>query len=730
MPVVTDYTALLSGDSWNGIEVSGKPVIVTYSFPTSATPYMADVGGFTAATVASFQAFGNAEQAEAQAALGEWAAASGLIFVQVAPGKGDINFQLVDFDTTSGPSYSGAGGIGFYPFGNWDFSTYPSFSGDLDASGDVFMNSQFVSGGEVNYGTLLHEIGHAIGLKHPTEVVTDFAANPVVVHDQVLSADDPSLTIMAEVGDTSGAPDHLRTLDQQAAAFLYGPAGPGEVVTGNASGANAALSSWSWNSKSQVLTENGFAGDDTMRGSSVSDIVNGLDGDDKLFGLSGNDVLNGGAGDDMLNGGPGHDTMTGGVGDDTYAVDNGGDKVIEQAGEGFDSVLATVSYTLPNDVELLQLFGGGLTGKGNALANTMFGDGSLGDRLYGLAGDDYMVGGSANDTLDGGTGADTMFGGAGNDTYFVDNAGDMVREDSSAGVDDGGTDTVDSSITYTLPAFVEKLVLTGTAAIDGTGNDLANQLTGNAGVNHLYGMGGNDILTASGGGADFLYGGEGSDTYYVDNSDTVMDTGTAGTDTINVTGGYTLATGDGIENLTIKAGTTNTATLTGNELANRLTGNDGDNTLRGLAGNDILSGGLGNDKLQGGLGRDTLTGGAGSDTFIFNVGDSPSTASPLGFDTLNDFTTGVDRIDLDIITGAGIADSAYAEVAIGSNGFPAVLSAATSAMADGHHSVVFVAGSTDGWLLWNTDGDPHTPDQAVRLVGQNSLADFAKSDLM
>src|SRR5205814_1129281 len=99
MPVVSDYTALLSGDYWNGIEVTGSPVIVTYSFPTSAPAYDATVAGFGAATVSSFQAFDAAEQAQAQAALGEWAAASGAIFLQVAPGEGDINFQLVDFNT-------------------------------------------------------------------------------------------------------------------------------------------------------------------------------------------------------------------------------------------------------------------------------------------------------------------------------------------------------------------------------------------------------------------------------------------------------------------------------------------------------------------------------------------------------------------------------------------------------------------------------------------------------
>src|SRR6266699_2788232 len=89
MAIVTDYTALLSGSYWNGIEVTGKPVIVTYSFPTSLPSYDASIGGFTAATVASFQAFTPAEQTEAVQELGEWSAASGLIFIQVAPGQGD-----------------------------------------------------------------------------------------------------------------------------------------------------------------------------------------------------------------------------------------------------------------------------------------------------------------------------------------------------------------------------------------------------------------------------------------------------------------------------------------------------------------------------------------------------------------------------------------------------------------------------------------------------------------
>src|SRR5215472_1593417 len=100
MPVVTDYTALLSGNYWNGIEqANAAPVIVTFSFPTSAPAYDSSVAGFTAATLSSFTAFTPTERAQAMSALNEWASASGLIFVEVAPGQGDINFQNVNFNT-------------------------------------------------------------------------------------------------------------------------------------------------------------------------------------------------------------------------------------------------------------------------------------------------------------------------------------------------------------------------------------------------------------------------------------------------------------------------------------------------------------------------------------------------------------------------------------------------------------------------------------------------------
>jgi Ca2+-binding RTX toxin-like protein len=128
------------------------------------------------------------------------------------------------------------------------------------------------------------------------------------------------------------------------------------------------------------------------------------------------------------------------------------------------------------------------------------------DVLTGGAGNDTLSGLAGNDTLTGGAGADILIGGAGNDIYFVDNIGDVVTE-----AVDQGTDLVNSSVTYTLGTNVENLTLTGTTAINGTGNASNNTITGNAANNLLNGGAGNDILNG-GAGNDTLNGGAGSDT--------------------------------------------------------------------------------------------------------------------------------------------------------------------------------------------------------------------------
>ncbi len=83
----------------------------------------------------------------------------------------------------------------------------------------------------------------------------------------------------------------------------------------------------------------------------------GGDGSDTLSGLAGNDVLNGYAGNDHLDGGVGNDTMSGGSGNDTFEVNSARDKVMEKAGDGSDTVIASIAYTLGVNLENLTLSG-------------------------------------------------------------------------------------------------------------------------------------------------------------------------------------------------------------------------------------------------------------------------------------------------------------------------------------------------------------------------------------
>jgi Ca2+-binding RTX toxin-like protein len=202
--------------------------------------------------------------------------------------------------------------------------------------------------------------------------------------------------------------------------------------------------------------------------------------------------------------------------------------------------------------------------------------------------DNIITGNDGNNILSGGTGADTLIGGAGNDTYVVNSAGDVVTEAAS-----GGTDLVQSSITYILGTNVENLTLTGTDNINGTGNTLNNVITGNSDNNILDGGAGNDTMV----------GGLGNDTYVVNiATDVVTEAAGAGTDTVLSSVTYTL--GVNVENLTL-TGTT-AINGTGNTLDNIITGNGAANILNGAAGADTLIGGLGNDTLTGGLGAAPL----------------------------------------------------------------------------------------------------------------------------
>ena len=216
------------------------------------------------------------------------------------------------------------------------------------------------------------------------------------------------------------------------------------------------------------------------------------DAADHMIGSDGVDSLSGLGGADILDGGLGADALAGGAGNDTYIVDNPGDRIFEARGDGVDSVVTSVSYTLAAGQEIESLATASPTAldpinlTGNAFANT-------------------LTGNDGSNVLNGGAGADIMIGRAGSDTYLVDNAGDRVIE--AVG---GGTDRVLSSVSYALAAGqeIESLQLlssTGSAKLNLTGNAFGQTLVGNNGANLLDGGLGNDVLIGRGGADTFVF---------------------------------------------------------------------------------------------------------------------------------------------------------------------------------------------------------------------------------
>ncbi|QNM82910.1 calcium-binding protein [Sphingomonas sabuli] len=411
------------------------------------------------------------------------------------------------------------------------------------------------------------------------------------------------------------------------------------------------------------------------------------------IGNSTGNYLEGWNGDDILNGRAGSDVMNGMGGNDVFVIDEAGDAVIENAGEGTDEVRASISYTLGENVENLTLTGtANLNATGNGVGNLIFGN-------------------SGDNVINGAGGADTMRGGAGDDTYFVNDAGDIVAEAAGA-----GDDTVRSSVNFTLSNNVETLLLTGSAAINGYGNAQANTLLGNAGANVLNG----------GAGADTMRGGQGDDIYVVDNAgDRVVEASGAGIDSVRSL--VTFVLDDNIEELQLTGGAAINGV--GNTLDNRITGNAGANTLAGRdgadalvgdagddrllgdAGSDSLNGGTGADWIEGGSGQDALTGGAGADLFVFHDGDF-SGATPPTADRIRDFSNAEgDRIRLNFVdaNSANGAATNDAFTFIGGQAFHNVA---------GELRYEQVSGNT--YVFGDTNGDG-LADFAIRVDGLHGL---------
>lgn len=370
---------------------------------------------------------------------------------------------------------------------------------------------------------------------------------------------------------------------------------------------------------------------------------------------------------------------------------------------------------------------------------------------------DTLVGSSGNDTLDGKLGADTMTGGNGNDVYVVDNASDRVVETNTS---TSQIDTVQASVSWTLGANLENLVLTGVSAINGTGNERHNFITGNAANNVLDGAAG----------ADSMSGGDGNDTYYVDNADdTVIETNSnaapGGVDSVHSSlAAYTLSnnverlyidstgaangTGNALDNtlfagagnnvldgrdgndtvsferalsgVTVNLSTSvqqNTAgsgldtvkffeNLTGSAYADSLSGNSAANVLNGGAGNDTLVGGSGDDRLIGGAGTDNLTGGTGADTYAFGA------LSDMGVGALRDVINGFKSTEGDLLDFTGLdanplTTAVDAFTFIGSNAFDPADATGQLRFADG--------------ILYGSVNAGATPEFEIQLVGVQEL---------
>ncbi|MCU0568666.1 MAG: hypothetical protein MUF49_18970 [Oculatellaceae cyanobacterium Prado106] len=287
------------------------------------------------------------------------------------------------------------------------------------------------------------------------------------------------------------------------------------------------------------------------------------------------------------------------------------------------------------------------------------------DTLAGRGGKDRLYGDEGNDRLDGGKGRDRMEGGSDNDTYVVDDARDVVLERFNE-----GSDTVEASITYTLTNHVENLTLTGTADINGSGNELGNLIRGNSGRNRLEGRAGNDQL----------FGRDGVDTLL----------GEGGNDNLFGEGGNDLLQGGANEDF-----------LDGGLGADILEGGDGNDTLIGGTDGDQLVGGTGTDRLSGGSGNDVLTGGTGDDRFVFGSGLSFRRAD-FGVDMIRDFSRG-DKIELSIASFPTLSSRSSEAGTIGfSDPAEFAIVGADAEAARSRADIVY--NSTNGKLFYNPNG--------------------------
>jgi len=454
---VTSLDALLGGTKWGG--GAGSGATVTFSFPwttNSTAQWYRDGAGNYSSLNEPFATYHYAldfiQMQAARAAVQSWANVANVQLQEISESGstvGDIRFAWTS--ANAGIEWGHAN----YPWSGW------APGGDIWIYSGMAYPSTDWSVGSHNYKSLLHEIGHALGLKHPGNY--DTSGGGVSPPYLPLSQDEQGLTVMSYT-NAVGYPDSTLSFypttpmwyDIAALQYLYGPnmsyhsgndayvyhAGQNYFQTiwdaggidtiqyvSGFSGGVIDLRPGNWSElgvEREIYTSSGtFVSSATVNIYSTVTIENAIGGDgadtiigngvaNSLMGGDGADSLTGGAGNDTLTGGAGVDTLRGGAGNDSYIV-GAGDAVSELAGQGKDLVKSSVSHTLRSNVDNLTLTGANaINGTGNTLANTITGNGagntlsggSGGDTLRGLGGADVLRGSAGNDTLTGGAGAD------------------------------------------------------------------------------------------------------------------------------------------------------------------------------------------------------------------------------------------------------------------------------------------------------------------------------------
>jgi serralysin len=660
---------ILTGLAWSGT--------ITYAFPTSASDY-----SYTGAPSNGFAAIGAAQQANALFAL------------EVDNGNSaDDGFSVEGF--TLANFESGAASTSTLRFAqSSDPATAYAYFPTTDVhGGDVWFGTNYdytaPQAGNYAWHTMLHELGHALGLKHAHEKYGSFGL-------MASANDDVEYTVMsykAYVGanvktgytySTWSAPQTYMMADIAALQRMYG-------------------ADYTTNSGDTVYKWTPGSGDTTVNG-------------DVAIDAGGNVIFA---------------TIWDGGGNDTYDLSDYTTDLKLNLDAGKSSyfnvdqiaVLGTNKRAVGNiynallynkDTSSLIENATGGSGNdiinGNLLDNVLLGNGGN-DKLYGFAGNDQLGGGDGNNILDGGlgndylyvtgTGNNTLLGGAGDDEIHAYNSGTNIITDTLGNnIIQGGTGN-DTIKTGAGNDFIYET--DGTNIISaGAGNDTvyggvgADKINGEAGNNYLDGDAGNDTLI---GGAqlDTIYGGDGNDTitggaginylsggagndsivggavvdtiYGGDDDDYIRAgagndyvSGGGGADTLYADAGNdTIYGGDGDDKI---YGVSGTNFLSGDAGNDTITGGSGIDTIYGGDGADVITGGVGNDILYGEAGADTIRGSAGND--IMTGGDDGDTfqfeKAAFGKDTVTDFDYATDSLHFDLATMATTFDTLAKQV--------------------------------------------------------------------